>query len=116
MFRSGRIVMLGEVRLYEFLAEIAGVRPAKSGWAELEFAPRLRLYPSMKATVPFQREGKMALAIVEWTTSGDETRVSLRIEGLISPLLVHVKLQGQSDVVVESSKKMEFSCPKVIAE
>ncbi|KAM5353550.1 hypothetical protein ACJ41O_000200 [Fusarium nematophilum] len=49
----------GSAPIYEFLAEVAGVRPAKPGWQELEFAPRLSLYTSLDAAVPFHREGKI---------------------------------------------------------
>ncbi|KAI8718175.1 hypothetical protein NCS52_00595600 [Fusarium sp. LHS14.1] len=56
----------GSAPIYEFLAEVAGIRPAMPGWEELEFVPRVSLFPSLEATVPFLRRGKMALAKVSW--------------------------------------------------
>ncbi|KAH6871487.1 Six-hairpin glycosidase-like protein [Thelonectria olida] len=101
----------GSAPIHEFLAEVAGVRPAKPGWEEMEFSPRVRLYPSLDATVPFPVEGKIALAKIAWAeASGGETRVSLSIVGLSTSIPVHVKLPGQSVVVVDSSEHMSFTC------
>ncbi|KAG5804600.1 hypothetical protein H9Q74_012393 [Fusarium xylarioides] len=95
----------GSAPIYEFLAEVAGIRPAKAGWQEIEFAPRLGLYTSLEATVPFYREGKMVLAKVGWSSLDGETRVTLGIESIS----VHVKLPGWPGMVEKSSQSMSFT-------
>ncbi|KAI1024040.1 hypothetical protein LB504_005013 [Fusarium proliferatum] len=99
----------GSAPIYEFLAEVAGIRPAKAGWQEIEFAPRLGLYTSLEATVPFYREDKMVLAKVGWSSLDGETRVTLGIEGLDEPISVHVKLPGWPAMVEKSSQSMVFT-------
>ncbi|EXA33147.1 hypothetical protein FOVG_15749 [Fusarium oxysporum f. sp. pisi HDV247] len=99
----------GSAPIYEFLAEVAGIRPAKAGWQEIEFAPRLGLYTSLEATVPFYREGKLVLAKVGWTSLDGETRVTLGIEGLDESISVHVKLPGWPGMVEKSSQNMSFT-------
>ncbi|EWG48662.1 hypothetical protein FVEG_08359 [Fusarium verticillioides 7600] len=99
----------GSAPIYEFLAEVAGIRPAKAGWQEIEFAPRLGLYSSLEATVPFYREGKLVLAKVGWSSLDGETRVTLGIEGLDESISVHVKLPGWPGMVEKSSRSMSFT-------
>ncbi|KAG4258899.1 hypothetical protein FPRO03_13365 [Fusarium proliferatum] len=99
----------GSAPIYEFLAEVAGIRPAKAGWQEIEFAPRLGLYTSLDATVPIYREGKMVLAKVGWSSLDGETRVTLGIEGLDKSISVHVKLPGWPVMVEKSSQSMVFT-------
>ncbi|UPL01356.1 hypothetical protein LCI18_012290 [Fusarium solani-melongenae] len=103
----------GSAPIYEFLAEVAGIRPAMPGWEELEFVPRVSLFPSLEATVPFLRRGRMALAKVSWHSSDEGATVALRFEGLIERVLVHVKLPGQPGTVMSSSEEMSFSCKRV---
>ncbi|KAF5559034.1 hypothetical protein FMEXI_229 [Fusarium mexicanum] len=99
----------GSAPIYEFLAEVAGIRPAKAGWQEIEFAPRLGLYTSLEATVPFYREGKMVLAKVGWSSLDGETRVTLGFEGLDESISVHVKLPGWPGMIEKSSQNMSFT-------
>ncbi|KAF5603810.1 six-hairpin glycosidase [Fusarium subglutinans] len=99
----------GSAPIYEFLAEVAGIRPAKAGWQEIEFAPRLGLYTSLEATVPFYREGKMVLAKVSWSSLDGETRVTLGFEGLDESISVHVNLPGWPGMVEKSSQNMSFT-------
>ncbi|KAG5760875.1 hypothetical protein H9Q72_011000 [Fusarium xylarioides] len=99
----------GSAPIYEFLAEVAGIRPAKAGWQEIEFAPRLGLYTSLETTVPLYREGKMVLAKVGWSSLDGETRVTLGIEGLDESISVHVKLPGWPGMVEKSSQTMSFT-------
>jgi len=103
----------GSAPIHALLAEVAGIRPEQPGWDQVRFAPRLGLYSSFKATVPFQREGKLGLAEVSWSSSDDEVLVGLRIEGLARPVTVIVQLPGQSKKVMNSFEKMEFRCTRV---
>ncbi|KAJ4113859.1 hypothetical protein NW768_011389 [Fusarium equiseti] len=98
----------GSAPLHEFLAEVAGIKPAQPGWDQVRFAPRLGLYPSFEATVPFHRRGKLGLAEVSWRSLDDEVVVELRIEGLTRPVTVIVQLPGQSAKVMNSFEKMVF--------
>ncbi|RGP75986.1 hypothetical protein FSPOR_433 [Fusarium sporotrichioides] len=103
----------GSAPLYEFLAEVAGVKPGLPGWEQIRFAPRLGLYPSFDATVPFLRKGEIALAKVSWSLSdGGANLVKLRIERLAEPVLVCVQLPGQSEKIMMSSEEMVFCCPR----
>ncbi|RBR13264.1 uncharacterized protein FIESC28_08230 [Fusarium coffeatum] len=103
----------GSAPIHEFLAEVAGIKPAQPGWDQVRFAPRLGLYPSFEATVPFYRRGKLGLAEVSWSSSDDEVVVELRIEGLARPVTVIVQLPGQSEKVMNSFEKMVFRCAQI---
>jgi hypothetical protein len=99
----------GSAPIHELLAEVAGVKPAQPGWDQIRFAPRLSLYPDFKATVPFHRRGRISLAKVLWCPSGGEkTLVELRIEGLVDPVSVKVKLPGHPEKMMDSSENMVF--------
>ncbi|KAM0432456.1 hypothetical protein ACHAQK_009681 [Fusarium lateritium] len=107
----------GSAPIHEFLAEVAGVKPAQAGWDRIRFAPRLGLYPSFKATVPFYREGKINLAKVSWSLlDGGESLVELRIEGLGEPVSVCVQLPGQPERLMSSSEEMVFRCSRAQME
>ncbi|CEI67941.1 hypothetical protein FVEN_g7784 [Fusarium venenatum] len=104
----------GSAPIYEFLAEVAGVKPELPGWEQIRFAPRLGLYPSFNATVPFARKGKTALVKVSWSSSdGEMTLVKLRIEGSAEPVPVHIQLTGQSEKIMVGSKEIVFYCPQL---
>lgn len=106
----------GSAPIHEFLAEVAGIRPAKPGWKEMQFTPRVGLYRSLEAVVPFRREGSIGLAKVTWTRADSdiETRVSLNITGLSEPISVHVKLPDQDVMTLDSSEEMCFSCTSIM--
>ncbi|OAL44048.1 Six-hairpin glycosidase [Pyrenochaeta sp. DS3sAY3a] len=57
--------------IYEFLAEVAGVRPVAPGWATIRFEPRLSLYRDFKATVSLPMIGneKQGTVHVAWTST-----------------------------------------------
>jgi hypothetical protein len=71
------------VPLFEFIAEVAGVTPARPGWEVIRFQPRIALYPRLKARVSLAMvAGKVAGWVdVSWerTASGD-VEVSMRVE------------------------------------
>jgi hypothetical protein len=102
----------GSAPIYEFMAEVVGLRPAELGWAAVIFQPRIGLYPEMQATVPLRRTGEMVdlLAHVSWTpTAGGMTSVHLRFESSTpNVVLVFVRLPSETERLMDSTSKMEF--------
>lgn len=102
----------GSVPLYEFMAEVAGIRPAKPGWAGVTFQPRFGLYRELRATVPLRRRGDGVgiLAYVSWKPSSEgTTEIRLVIEGPISEAIpVVVKLPFCPARLMDSTMNMEF--------
>ncbi|KIM93688.1 glycoside hydrolase family 78 protein [Oidiodendron maius Zn] len=73
----------GSVPIYDFLAEVAGVRPAGPGWEAILFQPRLSLYPELVAKVPIRwgKGGLPGIAHVAWFTEQNaDINVSFRLE------------------------------------
>jgi hypothetical protein len=73
----------GSAPIYEFLAEVAGIRPAQPGWSAIDFKPRIGLYRSFNATVPLGTiEGQVyGHAHVSWAQNLEgDTEISLRVE------------------------------------
>ncbi|KAH6706412.1 Six-hairpin glycosidase-like protein [Leptodontidium sp. MPI-SDFR-AT-0119] len=70
----------GSAPLYEFLAEVAGIKPAEPGWSVVSFSPRVGLFPSLDAKVPFMRGDDTAIAHVSWRTREHGTDISLSIK------------------------------------
>ncbi|KAK0100776.1 hypothetical protein ONS95_007225 [Cadophora gregata] len=50
----------GSAPLYEFTAEVAGVKPAGPGWRAISFRPRVDLFPDLDAKIPFKVNGDVA--------------------------------------------------------
>ncbi|KAM0269441.1 hypothetical protein ACHAQH_009730 [Verticillium albo-atrum] len=98
----------GSAPIYEFMAEVAGLRPAAPGWATIHFQPRLSLYARFKASCPFGgKEGQpLGVAHVEWKTStvGDVV-VTLRFE-IPAPSIIPVRvvLPGHGMSLMDTSK------------
>ena len=75
----------GCAALYEFSAEVAGVRPGRPGWETIRFSPRVGLFREFKGQVPFGggRRCAKGMASVEWrAVDGEEKvfKVSLRLD------------------------------------
>jgi hypothetical protein len=103
----------GSAPIYEYMAEVIGLRPAKPGWASLEFEPRLSLYRDIEATVPFPYVGGIALAKVSWkTTPSGDFEVSLKVSGVTLPIPVYVKLPSQLEMLMNSADEITFSLRK----
>ncbi|SPO00781.1 related to rhamnosidase B [Cephalotrichum gorgonifer] len=102
----------GSVPLYEFMAEVAGIRPAEPGWAGVVFQPRVGLYQELRVTVPLRRDGDRPdlLAHVSWKpTSESTTEVCLEFEGLVSEVIsVIVKLPSLPARLMDSTMDLEF--------
>ena len=70
--------------IFEFVTEVAGVKPVRPGWVAIEFRPRTALYEDVEATVPLRMvDGKVqGLAHDAWGRALDVVvRVSFRLEG-----------------------------------
>ncbi|KAI1846235.1 hypothetical protein JX266_007760 [Neoarthrinium moseri] len=102
----------GSAPIYEFMAEVAGVRPASPGWESIEFSPRLNLFSTIEATVPLRQVGAKSegLVHVSWVTNAEGViKITLRLE-LQEPKLIpiHVKLPSQPLRVVDSASDYTF--------
>ncbi|KAH6689037.1 Six-hairpin glycosidase-like protein [Plectosphaerella plurivora] len=102
----------GSAPIYEFLAEVAGVRPAGPGWSSITFEPRIGLYREFKASCPLRMvEGEiMGLAHVSWETaeSGD-VRVSLVFEMKTPRVLpVFVKIPSLESRLMDTMSDIIF--------
>jgi hypothetical protein len=67
-------VAASRLLLYEFPAEVAGLKALEPGWRVLAFAPRIDLYQHSHMTVPLGRRG---VATVTWMRKDDTTEVQL---------------------------------------
>lgn len=104
----------GSAPIYEYMAEVVGLRPAEPGWASMVFEPRLSLYREIDVTVPFPSGGDTALAKVSWkTTASDDITISLRVLDATPAITVHVKLPSQPEMVMNTADEMTFSLRKV---
>ncbi|KAI9036015.1 putative rhamnosidase B [Aspergillus affinis] len=86
------------VSLYEFMSEVAGIRPAQSGWAVTQFRPRLGLSRQLRATVPLKMTDGISSGVVHisWSFLGGEIVIRLQA-GLTgcNSIPVDVALPGQ---------------------
>ncbi|KAH8594502.1 Six-hairpin glycosidase-like protein [Bisporella sp. PMI_857] len=59
----------GSAPIYEFLAEVVGVKPLSPGWGSIAFKPRMKLFANLDAKVPIVVKGKdLGIAHVQWST------------------------------------------------
>ncbi|KAJ5371742.1 hypothetical protein N7517_003748 [Penicillium concentricum] len=70
----------GSSPIYEFMTEVAGVRMGTPGWRNMTFHPRVGLFPTLNATVPFGAYGSSGIAHVHWKREGDTIKVSLSLK------------------------------------
>ncbi|KAK9455939.1 bacterial alpha-L-rhamnosidase-domain-containing protein [Dipodascopsis uninucleata] len=89
----------GSAPIYEYMAEVAGIRPAKPGWASLEFSPRFNLYREFEATIPMKLVGGeiTGYSHVSWIhMSNGSVEINLRVEIMAKKVIpVYVKLASQ---------------------
>lgn len=65
--------------LYEFMAEVAGVRPAEPGWGSLVFKPRTKLLGRFDGRVPLAGKLRPGTAHVSWRASEGSEAVSVTL-------------------------------------
>lgn len=97
----------GSAPIYEFTAEVAGVRPGGPGWSSVVFAPRLALYTNFRSSCPMRMVdgGLTGVAHVSWAQrQGGDTEVSLRFDPKPPrAVAVHVRLPGNEDRMVDTT-------------
>ncbi|KAJ0426846.1 Six-hairpin glycosidase [Aspergillus carlsbadensis] len=104
----------GAAPLYEFVAEVVGLRPLEPGWEVFEFRPRISLYRELQTTVPFRMrsegESWMCLASVSWsrTDSGD-TLVSLRMRGIQDNRPVRLAVGSLPQTTLKDDNEISFT-------
>jgi len=99
--------------LYEFTAEVAGVRPAGPGWSAVRFQPRLGLYRDFGASCPLRiSDGEViGVAHVSWKTlESGEFRVSLRF-GMKTPRIIPVlvDIPGDESRLLDTTKDITMT-------
>jgi len=86
----------GSAPIYEFMAEVAGVRPMRKGWTAVTCKPRVDLYDDFAARVPLKMvSGEVSgLIDVSWSSvSGKDVEVSLRVilkDDRAGPIDIHL--------------------------
>ncbi|KAH9214231.1 Six-hairpin glycosidase-like protein [Leptodontidium sp. 2 PMI_412] len=99
----------GSVPIYEFVAEVAGIKPAAPGFSKVAFQPRLRLFPHLNMTVPVGGINDKLIEI-NWERLDDETIVSLRNRTRRSGtmVLVVVRLPDRGEFTAELRDTLEY--------
>lgn len=106
----------GSSPIYEFMAEVAGITPAKPGWEVINFQPRLGLYPELNAKVPIRDSNGVTnnFAHVHWDTEmNGDINVSLIFETQndVEDLVVHINLPLQALKIFSGVKEFKFVVP-----
>lgn len=103
----------GSAPIYEFMAEVAGIRPLGAGWKTISFSPRICLYPDFSATVPLCIAHGQVLGLVKvmWKKN-DLTRtttvsLSFKIKG-DKVIPVHIFLPGEHPQTLDSTTDRMF--------
>ncbi|KIW05921.1 uncharacterized protein PV09_03114 [Verruconis gallopava] len=105
----------GSAPLYEFLAEVAGVRPRLPGWQAVTFQPRVSLFSQLDAMIPLCTKDGATVAHVRWVKDGDLVRLSFFLKTMgsakSSTIHLHVVLpDGQRQISdVSTGELLEFS-------
>ena len=102
----------GAAPLYEFMAEVVGLRPSEFGWTAIKFHPRVALYPQLAATVPFRTEpdSQICRANISWsTTHSGDTLVSLRISGLPEKNSIRLFISSFPGMAVGNEDEITFT-------
>ncbi|KAL2693503.1 hypothetical protein Neosp_000063 [[Neocosmospora] mangrovei] len=108
----------GSVPIYEFLAELAGIKPASPGWATVSFKPRLQLVKHLDARVPIRTSDGPAIMQVVWkhedADAEGKTSVNVKLcvqredTGSASDVSVLVMFPGQKEITVLLSTEREW--------
>ncbi|KAK7187722.1 hypothetical protein PSPO01_06456 [Paraphaeosphaeria sporulosa] len=99
----------GSAPIYEFLAEVAGVRPAEPGWVAICFKPSITLYRDFEATVPIpaQRGRELGRVHVAWAPTADHD-VEVRLSIMGCNVSVHVRLSSRPVQIVVGGQDYTF--------
>lgn len=96
----------GSASIYEFMAEVVGLRPLEPGWRSISFKPRLALFETMDSKVPIPIRGSsgMAVAHVRWGRKGDDIAgVTIELKKGAENLRIPITLShesGEDEVVI----------------
>lgn len=89
------------IPLYEFPAEVLGLKPALPGWKRIEFQPRLLLRDEVKGKIPIPGRG---MASVEWKLTGKEYLIRLDLDTSADVVVVFPDGTNRKETNVKSLK------------
>lgn len=98
----------GSIPIYEFMAEVAGIKPIAPGFSAISFSPRLHLCPQFEAKVPLGQNG---IASVRWQTLPSleiEVKLMIHQDPSRKPMSVHVTLPLQPTSVITVLSEITF--------
>jgi hypothetical protein len=104
----------GSAPLYEFIAEVSGLRPLTPGWGSVSFQLRLALFPNLDAKVPVVIKGsdEQGIASVCWSRqAGGKVKLSLSIlskTGSLVDVQILVKLPDWREELVGNPYESEI--------
>lgn len=100
----------GSAPIYEFTAEVAGIRPGGPGWSSVVFAPRVWLYRTFRASCPMRMAGGelTGMAQASWfEAESGETEISLRFDMKVEKAIpVHVQVPTQDDSIMDTTREI----------
>jgi hypothetical protein len=102
----------GSAPIHEFLAEVAGIRPAQPAWSAIEFKPRICLYRTFEATIPLGMASDQSCdhVRVSWNqVSGGDIRLSLNLKLRHARVIpVHVHLPSMPPDIINCEQDLTF--------
>ena len=102
----------GSAPIYEFMAEVAGIRPAEEGWNAITFQPRLELYDNFEARVPLKMVNDEVSGVANVSGSMTPSRdmvVSLTVDLKDDRLIpINVRLPQGPVKLMRSDDEMTF--------
>lgn len=98
--------------LYEFVAEVAGIRSDSPGWRAMMFQPRVTLFPMLDVKVPFGVPGSSGIAHVHWKRENDVFQLSLSLKmdsGKIADMPVRFVFPDGHEEMMNGAKDIHLS-------
>lgn len=106
----------GSAPIYEFISEVAGIKPGEPGWRTVAFRPRISLFQELDAKVPFPGipgSQDQAIAHVHWSHRSDgKAKLSLSLatrSGSPVDIPIHVRLPSGWKGTVQSPYETEVT-------
>ncbi|RSL53515.1 hypothetical protein CEP54_010381 [Fusarium duplospermum] len=90
----------GSVPIYEFLAELAGIKPASPGWATISFKPRLQLVKHLDARVPIKTSDGPAIIQVVWDHEDEDITGKTLVNVKLSVERENAEIAGDVSVLI----------------